>query len=206
MIGKQFGKLTVVEKTNKPEGITNRYVHWKCRCECGKETIVTSHNLRSGNTKSCGCITKERMHKLNLKTGGYKSRLYRIWIGMKTRCSNHNIPQYKDYGGRGIGICDEWKHNFKNFRDWAISNGYKNNLSIERINNDGNYEPSNCKWGTLREQNRNRRTNNIITFNGKTQCALDWAIELEMNPKTLFGRFHRGWSIEKTLTTPVKHK
>lgn len=201
MIGKQFGKLTVIKEAGRTK---DRAILWKCRCDCGCETVVRGINLRSGNTRSCGCINKERMHHLNLITGEYKSRLYGIWICMKTRCSNPNIPQYKDYGGRGIKICDEWKYDFRTFRDWAISHGYNDNLSIERIDNNGNYEPSNCKWSTLHEQNRNRRTNNMITFNGKTQCALDWAIELGMKPNTLFGRLHRGWSVEKTLTTPVK--
>lgn len=203
MIGKKFGRLTVIKKV----GVDNRrYLTWLCKCDCGSEVIVRGVNLRNGNTKSCGCITRERMHKLNLATGECKSRLYRIWICMKTRCTNNKIPQYKDYGGRCISICDEWKHDYKTFRDWALSHGYRDDLSIERINNDGNYEPSNCKWGTLHEQNRNRRSNNMITFNGKTQCALDWALEFGMKPNTLFARFHRGWSVEKTLTTPVKHK
>lgn len=154
MIGKRFGKLTVISAAGRSP---RRYILWKCRCDCGRETIVSSHNLRSGNTQSCGCRLRERTRMLNFVTGQYKSRLYRIWTCMKTRCYNPNTPQYKDWGGRGITMCDEWRHNFKSFYDWSMSNGYNEHLSIDRINNDGNYEPSNCKWSTAKEQANNRR-------------------------------------------------
>lgn len=200
MIGKRFGRLTVIEEAGRN---SHRFIQWKCLCDCGREKIVSGHNLRSGNTKSCGCVTKEKVKMLNYVTGQSRSRLHRIWDSMKSRCYNENVPHYHRYGARGIIICEEWRNNFKAFYDWAMSHGYTDELTIDRIDNDGNYCPENCRWVTLHEQNRNRRTNRMITFDGKTQCMSDWAKELGIKPITLLGRFSRGWSVERALTTPV---
>lgn len=147
--GKRFGRLVVIEKTDRRSG-TNAI--WKCKCDCGKETFVSSGNLRSENTTSCGCLNKE----LVIIHGQYQSSEYYAWQHIKDRCYNLKNKRYKDYGGRGITVCDRWKDSFENF---LADMGPKpsNKHSIDRIDNDGNYEPKNCKWSTATEQARNQR-------------------------------------------------
>ena len=138
---------------------------WRCKCECGKEVIVQGQTLRSGRTKSCGCLSREihkevmtELNKSNSRHGQFGTRIYRIWCSMKSRCYNKNHKAYIDYGGRGITICAEWKDDFEVFYNWAVKNGYSDNLTIDRIDVDGNYEPSNCRWATSSVQRRNQRS------------------------------------------------
>lgn len=201
LTGKKFGKLTVLKRVGT-DG--HRNPTWLCECECGNKKVIRGNSLKSGNTTSCGCVAKERIRNLNLITGQYKSRLHRIWSSMKTRCYNIHHNSFNLYGGRGITVCDEWKNDFKEFYNWAMSNGYQENLTIDRINNDGNYEPSNCRWVDVKTQSNNRRTNVNITFEGKTQNITRWAIEKNIPQKTLISRLWRGMSIEKALTKPVR--
>lgn len=203
MIGKRFGRLTVIEKVGKDK---HRSILWKCKCDCGGESIVRTHNLRCGNSTSCGCVRNDKIKKLNYKTGQYKSRIYHTWINMKTRCHTPTAWEYKNYGARGIAVCDEWRNNFQAFYDWANENGYRDDLTIERINNDGNYCPENCRWVDRITQNRNQRNTRLVTFNGVTKHLFDWADEFGIKRNTLAHRLHRGWSIDKSLTTPVKIK
>lgn len=158
MLGQRFGKLTVIAFAGVDE---NNKAEWKCRCDCGNEVIVTGGNLRSGNTTSCGCVHKKQLSERNSKLltthGMSKTRLYTIWTDMKQRCGNPNDKYYYLYGGRGISVCSEWKSNFKSFAEWALANGYQDNLSIDRIDNDKGYCSDNCRWATAKEQANNKR-------------------------------------------------
>ena len=139
----------------------------------------------------------------NYKHGLKNTRLFSIWNNIKTRCYNSNSPAYKHYGGRGITICDEWRDDFKAFYDWAVSHGYQDNLTIDRINNDGNYEPNNCRWVTIKIQSINRRNNHLYTIYGETKALSLWCEQFNINYKTVRDRLKRGWDIEIALTYPV---
>lgn len=134
---------------------------------------------------------------MNKKHGQYKAKIYHIYYNMKARCYNKNTPKYKDWGARGIVICDEWKHDFEAFYNWAMDNGYRDDLSLDRIDVNGNYEPDNCRWVTMKQQARNTRRNKCYTINGKTHCLSEWCEILGLNHDTIRMRLHRGWSIEK---------
>lgn len=138
--------------------------------------------------------------------GQSNTRLYSIWSGIKNRCFNENEPAFKDYGGRGITVCQEWVDKFTAFEQWALNNGYSESLTIDRINNNGNYEPDNCRWITNQQQSRNRRTNHLLTHKGQTKTLIEWSEELSIPYNTLVNRINvLGWSIEKSLSTPSKH-
>jgi hypothetical protein len=130
-------------------------------------------------------------------------RPHRIWLSIKTRCFNGNHHTYTEYGGRGITMCEAWKNDYKAFRTWALENGYGNELSLDRIDNSGNYDPTNCRWADNFTQSRNKRNNVLLTFNGKTMVVNDWVKETGLQRKTISRRLERGWAIEETLTTPA---
>ena len=202
LTGKKFGRLTVLELAYK-KGYEKYY---KCQCECGTIKYIRSNSLTCGHSLSCGCLHSEIMKKYiterNTTHNLSKHPLHNIWQHIKKRCYNKNTPQYDDYGGRGIKICDEWLNDFKAFYDWAIDNGYKKGLSIDRINNNGNYEPNNCRWATRKEQNNNTRRNFYITYNNETHTLAEWAEIKNINSKTLWQRFKRNWSVERAFNTP----
>lgn len=154
LTGKKFGRLKVIEYYGSNK---NGRALWLCKCDCGKTKSVLGNSLLCGLTLSCGCYNKEKAQKRRTKHSLSYSKLYKVWNGMKTRCYNKNFIYYCNYGGRGITICYEWLNDFEIFYKWAISNGYEEGLTIDRINNDGNYEPNNCRWITRAEQNRNQR-------------------------------------------------
>jgi len=167
LIGNKYGKLTVVEFA----GIKNHKARWKCTCDCGLSVVVTTGNLRSGNTTSCGCVHREQVRvtgKANTKHGeshSNRTRLYTIWCGMHQRCENPHRTAYKLYGGKGVKVCEDWK-DYEAFKSWSMSNGYADNLSIDRIDHDGNYSPTNCRWITQSENtaraNKNHTTRKVI--------------------------------------------
>ena len=200
LIGKVFGRLTVIERVeNNKDGRTM----WRCKCECGNDCIILGKNLLNGGTKSCGCLKLEINRKINRRHGMTNTPLYKKWQVMNTRCNNPNRDHYQWYGGKGIKVCEEWRK-FENFYDWAMASGYREGLTIERIDINKDYEPSNCKWITLKEQSFNKANTRWLTLNGKTQSLTKWAEEIGLPVKTLQTRINKyKWSDEKALTTPL---
>lgn len=187
LTGERFGMLKVIGQADSRHG----HAMWECKCDCGAKTIVQSGDLRSGRTKSCGCN--------RIVHGGRGSRLYRIWTGVKTRCFNPADHTYARYGARGITVCDEWRDSFEAFRDWALANGYRDDLTLDRKDNNGPYSPENCRWATTKAQENNRRNNRLITYNGKTQTLSQWAEEKGIHRGTIQWRLNHGWEVEKAL-------
>ena len=190
LTGQHFGNLVAIEKVPSRKGKSR----WKCQCECGNITIVTAGDLTSGNTTSCGCKLKEAYHKNGIrlkKHGMCRTRLYTCWCDMKRRCTNPKNSHFKDYGGRGIKVCEEW-NNSTNFIEWALNNGYREELTLDRIDVNGNYEPSNCRWITIKEQANNTRRNINVEINGETHNLTEWARITGINIQTLRSRYHSG--------------
>ena len=189
LTGERFGRLVVIGLDDK----NTRKTYWVCQCDCGETKTVRSDALLSGATVSCGCKKKEQNCK-NLTAGKkhYMSgtRLYMIWQGMKARCYNVHNARYHSYGGRGITICDEWKNSFESFMKWAYENGYDDSLTIDRKDNDGNYEPQNCQWATIKEQVNNRRSNIKITIGNATKTLSEWCEIFEVDFNTVNARYH----------------
>lgn len=204
LTGQRFGRLTVIERAC-PEN--KRRVYWVCRCDCGNYSVVAGDGLKSGGTKSCGCLEKENLERIGKmsKHGMSKSKLHRVWRTMKSRCYNTRNEKYNRYGGRGITVCGEWLE-FEPFMQWAFENGYADGLTIERIDNDKPYCPENCRWATNKEQANNKSTSHFLTYNGETHTIAEWAEIVGMKRDTLKRRIYYGWSIEKALTEPVKQR
>lgn len=203
--GQRYGRLVALhfqEHRYTISGVPKRY--WKCKCDCGNECVVDIASLRSGSSKSCGClkIESDKTKHNHITHGQSKTRLYKIWIDMKRRCNDEWRRAYKYYGGKGITYCPEWEH-FESFYEWSMSNGYNENLSIDRIDSNGNYEPSNCRWVDSFVQANNTTRNHKITFNGKTQTLSEWAKEYNISYYLLQDRINDlHWSIEDALTIP----
>lgn len=196
--GRVYGSLTVIERAESrtlPCG--QKLTMWYCKCDCGKITVVSGSNLKSGNVKSCGCHKSASISKKLTRHGYGGTRLYQEWRDMVRRCKTDH-----HYKGKGISVCSEWVDNVTAFCKWAIANGYSDNLELDRIDNDGNYEPSNCRWVTRKEQMNNYSRNVLIAYNGKVQTISQWADEIGMSYDKLYNRLYRHWDIEKALNTP----
>lgn len=197
-IGQRFGRLTVIERA--PDGNDkSKYnaVRYYCRCDCGSVVSVRKNGLISGNTKSCGCLSKE-VH--STQKGLISHPLYNIWRGMKKRCYSKTDHAYRNYGGRGITVCEEWKNSFLSFYEWALRSGYNQGLSLDRVDNDKGYSPDNCRWATNTEQGNNRRTNHHLEYNGETLTLAQWQAKTGIRQETIRRRLKNGWSIEDALT------
>lgn len=192
LIGEKFGRLTVVDEVGKNKWGDRT---WKCRCDCGNTLVVSGGHLKSGHTKSCGCLARElRVEKATvhgITSGGKRPRTMNVWRGMKARCFNPKAVSYPNYGARGITVCDEWL-SFENFHNWAMANGYADDLQLDRIDNDGNYCPENCRWVTRSMNQRNTSRTHLMTINGKTQCASDWIKELGISKSTFYEALKKG--------------
>ena len=193
LVGTRVNHLVVMSREGSDK---NRNSLWRCRCDCGKEILVRGFTLRSGDIFSCGCESKR-----STTHGESRTKLYHVWQGMKSRCNNPNYHQYHLYGGRGISVCDEWM-DYINFKEWAINNGYKPGLTIDRIDTDGNYCPENCRWVTQKEQQNNKRTNRTITYNGETHSLMEWCELLQLNYERVSSRLDYGWTFEDAISLP----
>ncbi len=181
---------------------------WKLRCHCGVEFTARANNVLTGGTSSCGCVRRrsaaETGRRCNTTHGACKTPEYQTWDSMKDRCLNSTVRQYRNYGGRGIKVCERWlgENGFRNFlADMGPRPSDKH--SLDRINNDGDYEPGNCRWATWTEQSNNRCNNRRVTYQGREQSAAEWAREMGLPPRVVQGRLIRGWSVEDALTRPV---
>lgn len=200
--GLKFGKLTAIKLDHivcqyTPKGGIKRSKHyWLCICDCGNK-IIARKDFLGVKIFSCGCYRNELNHGLR------DTRIYSIWKGMKQRCYNVHSPKYKVYGQRNIEICKEWKNNFSNFYNWSINNGYKDNLSIDRINVNGNYCPENCRWIPLKQQARNKQASIFIKYNQQEKTLAEWCEILKLKYIKTYKRIYLyHWSIEKAFNTP----
>lgn len=207
--GMKIGRLTPIEQHGftKANKHGHRHAVWYCKCDCGNFCEASTDTLlRKRSTPSCGCVSKEHlkdMSKGNITHGMSKTHLYRLYYRMIRRCCNANNDHYHMYGGRGIRICDEWLNSFETFAEWAYANGYEEGLSIDRIDVNGNYEPSNCRWISVKDQSHNKRQSRLYEYNGKVQDVAQWANEYGLKYGTLLDRLNRGWSIEEALTKEI---
>lgn len=202
--GRKFGKLLVI---NRNYEVKNGKRNWNCLCECGNTRVVTTGALNGGKMQKCRKCSKESrieyLKKMPRKGHGMtKTKIWKTWRAMRERCYVPCVGGYKNYGGRGIKVCDEWNASFENFMEWAYANGYKENLSLDRIDVNGNYEPNNCRWVTFLEQANNKRTSHFLEYNGEIKTITEWSRITGINKNTLLSRVTKyGWSVERALNT-----
>lgn len=204
--GKKFGRLKVINIAYKKK--YNYY--WNCICDCGKQKIVMGSHLRSGRIKSCGCLSIEALKKRATTHGLTKTRIYKIWRGMIDRCYFSSHKFYKNYGGRGICMCDEWHYDFQSFYDWAYANGYEENAprgkcTIDRIDNNGNYCPENCRFISNKEQLNNTTVVKKFLYNNKIMTLNELSKISGLSKMCIYKRLARGWTLEKALKEKIKH-
>lgn len=207
LTGQKIGKLTVLKRA--PNNKFNQ-VCWVCTCDCGNTITVIGTRLHNRKTMSCGCLVKEKLRKNNIDRGkakgSSKTRLYRIYKGMKGRIFNPNNKSFPNYGGRGITICDEWLNDYKEFERWAMDNGYQEGLTIDRIDVNGNYCPQNCRWIDRKGQSNNKRNNHQITIDGCTKTLSQWSEISGVHYYTIFDRISHGWTAKEAVFTPANTK
>lgn len=202
LTGKRYGRLVVLKQAEPNKG----RIAWLCQCDCGNQKIVITTALRRGLAKSCGCLRKETSAQKATKHLMCDSKLYDCYHNMKKRCYNKNCDHYKYYGAESKGICDEWlgKDGFKRFAEWAMANGYKDGLQIDRIDYNLGYSPQNCRWVTSKENGRNKRNNHYITINGETKTLIEWCEIYKIPYSRVSARIGKlKWDVVKALTTPV---
>lgn len=197
--GDKFERLIVLSKA---ENSNTGHIRWNCRCACGKEKTIQQRSLVSGNTKSCGCYCKDNNRILRTKHGGYYTAEYKAWQHMIQRCNTPTHQSYKDYGGRGIKVCERWK-DFKNFIN-DMGQRPSDKHSLERVDVNKDYEPANCKWATYKEQANNRRTSRMVTYQGVTEPLKVWTDFLGLDYQLILSRIYRGWSVDKAFETPKR--
>lgn len=197
MTGKKFEHCQVIGFS----GLSNdNKATWECLCECGGVFVTTGKALRDGSSKSCGCLKTKiilEASRKNRKHGETNNRLYNIWRGIKKRCYIPNDTSYKNYGAKGIKVCDEWLNSYEKFRDWAMSNGYEDNLTIDRIDSEGDYTPENCRWANWKQQGRNRSNNKRIMYKGKRMTFSEVAEKIGISRELLYYRYNHGVKLDE---------
>lgn len=207
LTGRRFGKLLVLGENHSTKR-NRRY--WNCRCDCGNTRIVPTAFLNNGRVEKCSSCCKKAQSENAIKVskskhGMVKTKLWRCWRSMRTRCSYPRTNGYNNYGGRGIKVCDEWDKSFEKFMEWAYSNGYEENLTLDRIDVNGDYCPENCRWLTIKQQANNKRTNFVITHNGVSHTLSEWSEITGINKNTLESRLKKyGWETERALSVKPK--
>lgn len=201
--GQKINKLLVLEFFENK----NKRTYWKCLCDCGNIKEILGTHLVQGKTKSCGCYNSEKASQsCKNRTIIPNKRIMYIWQSMKQRCYKEDSISYKNYGAKGIKICNEWLNNPKVFYDWAINNGYEERLTIDRINNNGDYEPNNCRWTDWETQMRNTKHNIIINYQGETNCVKYFIDKYKLNQFAIYSRLKRNWSVKDAIEKPVKER
>lgn len=208
--GAVFSRYTVIKNTGKKSARSGSYLYL-CKCECGTEKVVSGSNLRTGRVLSCGCLRNERQKAAVQTHGGYRSRLYHIWDAMIQRSTNSNHPSYKYYGGRGITVCEEWRNSFESFRVWALDAGYDENAekwecTLDRIDTNSGYFPSNCRWVSQKEQMNNTRRCNVVVVNGVGKNLTQWAQELGIKRHQLYKKKSNGTNMSEFISSILNNK
>lgn len=204
LTGKRFGRLLVIRQGESQHG----RIAWECLCDCGNTKTIIGKVLTTGKTISCGCARSEKSSEKATKHNMCGSKLYYAYWNMKDRCSNPNNDHYKWYGGEGKTVCDEWlgENGFIKFADWSFENGYKDGLTIDRIDNSKGYSPDNCRWVTPKQNCRNKRNNHLITINNETKSIVEWAEIYNISDFVIRSRIKNGWDEVKAVTTPLMRK
>lgn len=208
LTGRRFGRWKVLQRADDYIDSTGRVYHrWLCECSCEKHTkkVVLAKNLLRGSSQSCGCLVVDVVSEMFATHRKTNTRLYGIWSNMKKRCTNKNDPAYRNYGGRGISVCDEW-NNYERFEEWAMSHGYSDLLTIDRIDNSKGYSPDNCRWATYKEQANNTRSNVHVVINGVDHTVAEWSDITGVPTYEIYFRMHHGWDGERAVMTPLQKR
>lgn len=202
--GLRFNNLTAVRFDHRDERVKGGAHYWLFRCDCGNEVVLRKNSVTSNNTTCCADCSRKRKALVNTKHGGIGTRLYREWAGIIQRCTNPNDTSWERYGAKGITVCEDWKH-FELFKEWALSHGYADNLTIDRIDSSKGYHPDNCRWASVREQANNKQRTIWIEYEGERMQLSYWADRLGFPYHTLYDRLYRyGWTVERAFTEPIR--